>query len=88
MPEQLELDQVKTFLRMDGSEDDEILALLISSAKVDLKDSGVSVTATTDPRYTILVALHVTLYYENRDPSSKIEKLNFSYKNLLLKLRA
>lgn len=76
---------VKKYLRIDGSEDDEVLALLISSAEMDLEDSGVP--KSDDPRYDVLVALHTALYSENRDPSIKIEKLNAAYQSLLLKLK-
>lgn len=81
---------VKKYSRIDSSEDDDVLTLLIESAKLDLAGSGVpkpDETVPVDPRYRILVALHVVLYNENRDPSIKIEKLNFAYQNLLLKLK-
>lgn len=79
------LELTKKYLRIDESEDDEILTLLIDSAIADLKDSGVP--ESDDPRYEVLVALHTALYSENRDPSLKIDKLNAAYENLLLKLK-
>ncbi|MBS4188648.1 head-tail connector protein [Bacillus sp. FJAT-49705] len=82
------LEQTKSYLRIDGSEDDSILTLLIGAAKKDLKDSGVPEPTETDERYDLAVMLYCTLYYENRDPSLKIEKLNAAYQSLILKLKS
>ncbi|WP_416729204.1 head-tail connector protein [Fictibacillus sp. JL2B1089] len=81
----LTLDELKNWLRIDGSEDDGLLTLLISAAKEDLKDSGVP--ESNKPHYKLAVMLYVSLHYENRDPSSKIEKLNKPYQDLILKLK-
>lgn len=87
MPE--DLTTLKNYLRIDGSEDDQILTLLVGVAKKDLKDSGVAEPAAGSPdeRYDLLVMLNVALHYENRDPSIKIEKLNYAYENLILKMK-
>jgi uncharacterized phage protein (predicted DNA packaging) len=87
MPE--DLTKLKNYLRIDGSEDDDILTLLVGAAKKDLKDSGVSepTAEAPDERYDLLVMLNVALHYENRDPSFKIDKLNYAYQNLILKLK-
>lgn len=82
-----ELDVLKTYLRIDGSEDDAILALLVNAAKRDLSDAGVPILSGDDERYDLAVMLFVSLHYENRDPSLKIEKLNAAYQNLILKLK-
>ena len=82
-----ELDVLKNYLRIDGSEDDSVLALLVNAAKHDLADAGVSFSDVDDERYNLAVMLFVSLHYENRDPSLKIEKLNAAYQNLILKLK-
>lgn len=81
------LDVIKNYLRIDGSEDDEVLALLMDAAEEDLKDSGVPDSKKQDSRYSLAVMLFVSLHYENRDPSMKIEKMNTAYQNLILKLK-
>ncbi|MDF1510820.1 fibronectin type 3 domain of chitinase [Bacillus phage vB_Bacillus_1020A] len=81
------LEQVKKYLRIDESEDDGFLALLINAAKLDLKDSGVPEPKEKDERYDLAVMLYCSLHYENRDPSIKIDKLNFAYQSLILKLK-
>jgi uncharacterized phage protein (predicted DNA packaging) len=85
MPDDLIL--LKNYLRIDGSEDDVILTLLVGAAKKDLKDSGCPDPVEEDERYDLAVMLYVSLHYENRDPSIKIEKLNTAYQSLILKLK-
>jgi len=82
-----ELAIVKDFLRIDGSEDDNILTLLIGAAEKDLRDSGVPVPTEKDERYDLAIMLYVSLHYENRDPSTQIDKLNVAYQSLILKLK-
>lgn len=76
---------LKKYLRIDGSEDDEILTLLMGAAKNDLADSGVP--ETDDPRYDLAIMLYSALHYENRDPSIQIDKLNVAYQSIILKLK-
>ncbi|MBP3038067.1 head-tail connector protein [Bacillaceae bacterium Marseille-Q3522] len=84
-----DLTKVKKYLRVDGSEDDDILTLLMDAAVDDLKDSGIQEpVGTTDPRYDLAVMLFVALHFENRDPSMKIDKLNAAYMSLILKLKS
>lgn len=83
------IETVKKYLRIDGSEDDDILTLLISAAEDDLADAGVAkpIKNEKNERYNLAIMLFVSLHYENRDPSMKIEKLNAAYQNLILKLK-
>ncbi|KZR60392.1 head-tail connector protein [Pseudobacillus badius] len=82
-----ELAIVKKFIRVDGSEDDDILALLIGAAKKDLSSAGVPEPIGIDEQYNLAVMLYVSLHYENRDPSTQIDKLNVAYQSLILKLK-
>lgn len=82
------LDEVKKYLRIDGDEDDGILALLISGAEEYLQDAGVPGTVKESARYNLAVMLYVAMYYENRDPGEPVEKFNFALESLILQLRA
>lgn len=82
---ELSLGELKGYLRIDGSEDDLDLALLIEAAKEYL--TGAGVTEQDGARYKLAVMLYVSLHYENRDPSVKIDKLNFSFESLILQLK-
>lgn len=84
----MEMDVLKTFLRIDGGEDDKFLALLVNAAENDLEESGVPKERQGDPQYDLAVMLYVCLHYENRDPSAQIDKLNPAYQSLILKLKS
>ncbi|WP_328699976.1 head-tail connector protein [Chengkuizengella marina] len=79
------LEQLKEYLRIDGSEDDVILTLLLDAAIEFLVKAGVPETESN--LYKLAVMLYVTLHYENRDPSQSIEKLNFAFQSIILQLK-
>jgi uncharacterized phage protein (predicted DNA packaging) len=81
----ISLEELKKYLRIDGSEDDDILTLLIDSAKEFLKNAGVP--ESESKLYKLAVMLYVSLHYENRDPSVKIDKLNFAFESIVLQLK-
>jgi len=76
------LEQVKRYLRIDGGEDDDVLALLINDAKGYLADAGVLEIAepdsSEDPEraerirryldsYKLAIMQYVAAKYENRE---------------------
>ncbi|MFW5438748.1 head-tail connector protein [Paenibacillus apiarius] len=79
------LEEIKTYLRIDGSEDDGILALLVDAAKEYLTDAGVPEQITA--KYKLAVMLLVALNYENRNPGLKQDKLSFSLESIILQLK-
>lgn len=83
------IDELKTYLRIDGSEDDQILALLMDAAKEYLTNAGVPPPPAESPSklYDLAVMLHVSLNYENRDPAQKIERFNFALESIILQLK-
>lgn len=81
------LEKVKTYLRIDGGEDDTILSLLIDAAKSYLTDAGVPTEAEGTAKYDLAVMLLVALNYENRNPGTKIDKLNFGLESIILQLK-
>jgi uncharacterized phage protein (predicted DNA packaging) len=80
-----ELEELKLFLRIDGSEDDMLLTLLMAGAKEYLANAGVP--ESDGSLYKLAVMLYVALHYENRDPSVKIEKFNFALESIILQLK-
>lgn len=82
---ELPLETLKKYLRVDGSEDDEILTLLIDASKEYLKGSGVSESNTA--LYKLAVMMHVALNYENRNPAIKIESINFALQSIILQIK-
>lgn len=83
----LDMNDLKTYLRIDGDEDDIILDLLISAAVEYLTDAGVPPDARDSAKYKLAVMLLVALNYENRNPAAAIEKLNFGVESIILQLK-
>ncbi|MED0676981.1 head-tail connector protein [Aneurinibacillus thermoaerophilus] len=79
------LDELKTYLRIDGDEDDMLLTLLVGGAKEYLANAGV--LESDGDLYKLAIMLYVALHYENRDPSVKIEKFNFALESIILQLK-
>lgn len=82
----LTLDELKNYLRIDGSEDDMFLTLLISTAKEYLANAGVP--ESEDSLYKLAVMLYVAQQYEHRDPSSKMNKFSFALESIILQLKS
>ncbi|USK43727.1 head-tail connector protein [Cytobacillus oceanisediminis] len=81
--------ELKTALRIDGSEDDKVLALLLKSAKAYLKGAGVpeeKITEETLDLYKQAIILYLGFDYEYED--RKIAKLERAFQRILLQLRA
>lgn len=82
---ELTLDELKNYLRIDGSEDDEFLTSLIALAKDKLAADGVP--ESDRPLYKYAVMSYVALYYENRDPAQKIDALSYGLQSMILQLK-
>lgn len=81
------IEEVKIYLRIDGSEEDFFLASLISASKEYIKNAvGVPVDETND-LHKLAVMLMVAHSYENRLPIGEGEKLAFSLESILLQMR-
>lgn len=81
------LEELKTYLRIDGSEDDSILTLLLAAAGEYLKNAGVPDSNVTSASYKLAIMLYVALHYENRDPSVKLERFSFALESIILQLK-
>ncbi|UED78045.1 head-tail connector protein [Brevibacillus sp. DP1.3A] len=84
------LEELKTYLRIDGSEDDSILALLMGAAREYLTNAGVLEPPPEKPstQYKLALMLYVALHYENRDPSEKVDGFNSALQSIILQLKA
>jgi uncharacterized phage protein (predicted DNA packaging) len=81
--------ELKTALRIDGSEDDKVLALLLNAAKTYLKGAGVpeeKITEDTLDLYKQAIILYLGIDYEYEE--RKIAKLERAFQRILLQLRA
>ncbi len=62
------LEQVKSYLRVDGKRDDEMLEFLIDTAKEYLSNAGVKEKQHEESnQYKLAIIMLVTHWYENRE---------------------
>lgn len=81
------LDLLKTYLRIDGSEDDNILALYVSAAKEYLSNAGVNEPSGANRSlYDLGVMLYVKKEYARED--KEIELITKSLTSITLQLKA
>ncbi|MGC3792040.1 head-tail connector protein [Priestia aryabhattai] len=80
----VDLEELKTYLRIDGSEDDIILTSFIAAADEYLLNAGVVLSQKNASRYKIATLVLVTKMYENRDASAVSDK---SVQSLILQMR-
>lgn len=95
----MELTEIKNWLRIDGSEDDNVLALLINDAKGALADAGIpeikegQVEADPDrvirymSSYQLAVMQYVAMNYENREAIGKAQQFHKGYQSRVLQLQ-
>lgn len=81
------IDEVKIYLRIDGSEEDSFLTSFLDAAKEYIKNAtGYSVNENNE-LHKLAVNLLVTNWYENREPIGKADKLAFSLDSIFMQLR-
>lgn len=81
------LDDVKQFLRIDGSDDDSMLQGLMGAAESYIANAvGADVDTTTD-LYELACKLLISHWYENREPVGSASALAFSLDSILMQLR-
>jgi uncharacterized phage protein (predicted DNA packaging) len=79
--------EVKTYLRIDGTEDDILLSSLILAAKEYIKNAtGIEIDETKD-LHKLAVSLLVAHWHENREVIGKADKLAFSLESILFQLQ-
>lgn len=86
------LELLKKYLKIDGSEDDDVLALLLAAAKEYLRNAGVTDPGTsppTDPEegrlYDLAVCLRV--HQERARDDKEVERVEKSLTSIILQLK-
>lgn len=85
----LTLENIKTAVRLDGSEDDSVLTLLLNSAKQSMKIAGVREELVAEDNldlYDQAIILYIEMDYETDD--RKIERMDKAFQRILLQLKA
>lgn len=82
----MELNELKLYLRVDGDEDDSVLADLKKAAEEYLSNAGVAKNYDKE-LYKLAIKLLVSHWYENRAIVGKADKLAFSLDSIILQLK-
>ncbi|MDX2330482.1 phage gp6-like head-tail connector protein [Sinorhizobium medicae] len=82
-----DLSLLKTYLRIDGSEEDNILALFVSSAKEFLSNAGVKELLVSDQSlYELAIMLFVKKEYARDE--KEVDLISKSLNSIILQLKA
>lgn len=81
------IETIKEYLRIDGTEDDNLLGFLIDSAEEYL--SGAGVKKTKLKKYELAVIMLVTHWFENREAVGKAQAtVELGLQSIILQLKA
>lgn len=83
------LELTKEYLRIDGDHDNQMLGLLIDSAKEYMENAGVK-ELTDNKLYNLAIIMLVTHWYENREQvtNSIPKNLTLGLQSIILQLKA
>lgn len=68
----IDLDDVKTYCRIDGTEEDALILSFIDAAKGYLDGAGVPEPEADDPRYLLCVKAMVLEFYDHRGMTESV----------------
>jgi len=80
------LEEVKEYLRIDGTEEDLLLTSLISAAKQYVKTGTGCIVDEENDLHKLAINLLVTHWYENREVVGKANALSFSLQSIFLQM--
>lgn len=80
------LDEVKEYLRVDGTDEDIGIQGLINAAEAYLTNAGV-IKDETNELYKLAVKMLVVNWYENRQAIGKADKLAFGLDSIISQLK-
>lgn len=80
------LDDVKQFLRIDGTDEDAQIVALIDAAETYLTNAGVTKDESNE-LYKLAVEMLVTNWYENREPIGQANEIAFGLRNIITQLK-
>lgn len=80
------LEEVKAYLKVDGTDEDAEILGLINAAEAYLINAGV-IKDETNKLYKLAVKMLVVNWYENRQPIGKADKLAFGLDSIITQLK-
>lgn len=82
----MDLEELKEWLKIDDDYDDSLIGGLQLAAEQYLYNAGVTQDYTNE-LYKLAIKLLVTHWFENREPTGKADKLEFSLSSIISQLR-
>lgn len=82
----ISLDEAKTWLRIDGNEDDSIILMLINSAEAYLKNATGKEYSDNNSHAKLICLVLVTDWFENREFVGKADNVRHTIKSMLMQL--
>ena len=83
------LEEVKSYLRVDGYDDDTLILSLQTGAEIYLTNAGITKDYTND-LYVLAVKLLLSHWYENRiieTSGAKFTKISFSLESIMFSIK-
>lgn len=80
------LEEVKEYLKVDGTDEDTEILGLIDAAEAYLTNAGVTKDETNE-LYKLAVKMLVVNWHENRQPIGKVDKLAFGLDSIITQLK-
>lgn len=90
MSDTVDLTELKTYLRIDGGEDDQVLASLYDAAVEYLENAGVKKSEDKHKLYDLAIKLLVSHWYDNRSGvivGITSKSLEHSLQSIILQLK-
>ncbi|WP_067924866.1 head-tail connector protein [Alicyclobacillus shizuokensis] len=81
------LDDAKTFLRVDGTDDDALIQSLIDASVEYLANATGSNVDMSSKVYDLAQKILVVHWYENREPVGQANVLAYSLESMIMQLR-
>ncbi len=80
------LEEVKDYLRIDGTDEDSFIMSLISAAKQYIKGGTGCIVDENNDLHKLAVNLLATHWYENREAVGKTDALAFSLQSIFMQM--
>ncbi|MDZ4456737.1 head-tail connector protein [Bacillus cereus] len=83
----LTLEEAKKYLRVDGNEEDDLIASFVIAAEIYIKNATSKNVDLKSELAKLAARILIAHWYENREPVGKAEQLAFSLQSILVQLQ-
>ena len=83
----LTLEEAKKYLRVDGNEEDDLIASFVTAAEIYIKNSTSKNVELKSELAKLAARILISHWYENREAVGKAEQLAFSLQSILVQLQ-